>query len=452
MTDKIRIMAMSDPLNAPTGFGRVARELVERLPRDRYEIAYLSRGWVGSRKFDVQPYSASASDEVMAGAFAVAAYDFGPPFILWTLMDPWQTGWISHTEVNTYSTPASAQWLKEHRQRIRWIGHYPVDGEGLRDGPPYWYEQFLNGPDVTVFMSEFGQRITKPLLSTRTSFISHAVDTKLFYPISEESKAKAKEAAGLGGRHVVLCVMANRRRKYWPEVLQAFKIALSRQTDLHLVAVCGDPNGSADDSWSLVEIATTLGLMGEKPRVTFITAVSDKVLARLYQIASQVVLLSAGEGFGLPQLEAHACGLPCTVGRYSASEELMVDEREGVAPRAWTFEGNNVIKRPVYAWPDVADKILFWARNPAYLPIMAARGWQQAQARSWDNILPAWTTLFEQEWTALTSATTPTHTDLMVTPESMEETTEEKAPEGSGEHVGEDGAERAPAGAQAGAD
>lgn len=401
--DKIRVLVISDPINAPTGFARVARELFTRLDKERYEIGYLSRGWVGTRKFPgIQSYSASRDDEVCSGAFPVAAQDFGTPFIVWTLMDPWQTGWLSHTEVNTFATPTVAKWLKDNRQNVRWIGHYPVDGEGMRDGPPYWFEQFLNGPDMTVFMSQFGERLCKSLLSTKTTFISHAVDTKLFYPISPADKAKAKERANLGGRHVVISVMANRRRKYWPELLLAFKTALAKDESLHLIAVCGDPQGESDDTWSLTEIATTLGLLGEHPRVSFITMVDDKVLARLYHISDQAALLSAGEGFGLPQLEAHACGLPCTVGRYSASEELIIDSHEAVEPRAWTFAGNNVIKRPVYAWPDVADKILYWKRNELQRLGMIEKGWAQAQARSWDEIMPKWTALFEEIWKELT--------------------------------------------------
>lgn len=406
MTDKIKVLGLSDPPNTPSGFGRVSRELFTRLHAqhgDRFELGFLSRGWVGSNKYGVQPYSASNNDELCSGAFPIAAIDFGLPFILWTLVDPWQTGWL-HIPKNTYAMPGTTAWIEANREKFRWVGHYPIDGEGVDGGPPFWYDTFLNGPDVTVFISEFGKRVMGDRVKTKTRIITHAVDTSVFFPVSPPDKEAMKEKAHLGGRHVVISVMANRRRKFWPELLLAFRTALRKNPDLHLLAVVGDVHGEADDSWSLADVARALGLLEKgKERVSFVSAVPDKVLARLYQMSDQSVLLSAGEGFGIPQLEAHACGLPCAVGRYSASEELAVDASELVEPRAWTFAGNNVIKRPVYAWPDVADKILGFAMSDARRLGVGAKGYQQGLDRSWDKVLPVWVALFEEVWAELTA-------------------------------------------------
>lgn len=423
----MKIFGMSDPLNASTGFGRVARELFGRLGTlydDKFQLAFLSRGWVGTRKYQgVQTYSASITDDVCSGAFPIAATDFEPPFVLWSLMDPWQTGWLSHPEANTFATRETARWLKENRDKIRWVGHYPIDGVGVNGGPPFWYDAFLNGPDVTVFMSEFGRETMKGILSTRTRVISHAVDTDLFRPVAPEAREEAKEKSGLGGRFVVVSVMANRSRKYWPELLMAFRIALRKNPDLHMLAVCGDPAGVTDESWSLTDVAQSLGLLEKgKERITLVGSVPEHVLARMYQVSDLSVLLSAGEGFGLPQLEAHACGIPCIVGRYSASEELIVADGEGLTPAAWTFAGNNVIKRPVYSIGDVADRILFWSRNNARMGEVARLGLEQATARSWTVILPKWVDLFDEMWGELMAPkeSAPTMTDLMVPPETIE--------------------------------
>jgi hypothetical protein len=108
--DRMRILGLSDPLNAPTGFGRVARELFERLPRD-FRLGYLSRGWVGSGNFaDVTCYSGGDHWGMCQDALPMAVADFvgaGDPFLLWTLLDPWQVGWLSMPETDRHSTPVS---------------------------------------------------------------------------------------------------------------------------------------------------------------------------------------------------------------------------------------------------------------------------------------------------------------------------------------------------------
>jgi glycosyltransferase involved in cell wall biosynthesis len=67
--------------------------------------------------------------------------------------------------------------------------------------------------------------------------------------------------------------------------------------------------------------------LGISDRVVFTGFVSDQELALLYQGASLFVFPSLYEGFGLPVVEALACGAPAIVGRSSSLVELVDDER-----------------------------------------------------------------------------------------------------------------------------
>ena len=67
--------------------------------------------------------------------------------------------------------------------------------------------------------------------------------------------------------------------------------------------------------------------LGISDRVVFAGFVSDEELVLLYQGASLFVFPSLYEGFGLPVVEALACGAPAIVGRNSSLVELMDDER-----------------------------------------------------------------------------------------------------------------------------
>lgn len=447
---RVPIFGLSDPLLAPTGFARVARELFSQIPQDRYRLGYLSRGWVGTSRFPgISCYSDGNRAGMCQEAFPAAAVDFagaGKPFVLWTLLDPWQVGWLSLPEVSPQRRPASTQFLKAYRDRICWIGHFPIDGYGPRDGPARWTERFLNGMDIPVAMSEWGRKICQPLMENgkEIRFISHAVHTDRFFP-GDRDAARAKMQASYAdtiarGLHAlgddapknpdefmrevgdrtfqmddhftILCVMANRSRKYWWDVLRAFRLLLDQVPDARFIGLCGDRTGDQDDSWPLEDCCRDLGFRLDDedllPNVWLIETVNDPAgypqdysLRVLYQAADVSTLLGGGEGFGLPQLEAHACGIPCIVGDYSASTELAVNSRELISPRGYTYTTTNMLKRPVYSPKDLSDRWAWIAKNPSWRKEVGAAGVAQAQERSWPNILPQWTSLFDEAATRL---------------------------------------------------
>jgi hypothetical protein len=67
-----------------------------------------------------------------------------------------------------------------------------------------------------------------------------------------------------------------------------------------------------------------------------------------------------------------------------------------ISPRGFTFVGNNMVKRPIYRWQDLTDKLVFAARYPGWRREVGAAGVEQARARSWERILPAWLDVFAE--------------------------------------------------------
>lgn len=67
-------------------------------------------------------------------------------------------------------------------------------------------------------------------------------------------------------------------------------------------------------------LCATLGLEG---RVTFTGFVPDEDLVALYNAATLLVLPSLAEGFGLPAVEAMACGLPVAASRRGSLPEVL---------------------------------------------------------------------------------------------------------------------------------
>ena len=439
--ERTPILALSDPLNAPTGFGRVARELFTRLPQDRFRLGYLSQ-WVGSRWFPgITTYGHTS--RFAADGLVPAQADFAgnARFVLWTLLDPWMTSWISHPEISSLGTPSTRGFFRGGgRKKFVWVGHFPIDGLGPRHGPARWVEEYVDAMDLPVAMSEWGRRIVQPLVKREMRFVPHAVNDG-FRPMPRAEAREQVELAGfrdmlieravahgLGEGDVVppevalearrrsfrfgdgfaaICVMANRERKYWPEVLRAFALLAEDHPDARLVGVCGDRKGMGDDQWALEEIARELGLRldgeADDPNVWLLEFTQDgpgdepdHSMRLLYCACDAAVLLSGGEGFGLPQLEAHACGIPCVAGDYSASTELAVDRRELIEPAHWRETPGNQVQRPLYRPRDLAQRLKWAAANPDWRKEAGAAGTEQAAAHRWEKILPRWLDVFAE--------------------------------------------------------
>jgi len=86
---------------------------------------------------------------------------------------------------------------------------------------------------------------------------------------------------------------------------------------------------------------------GLRSRVEIYTAVPDEQRHAFYRMADVFLFPSALEGFGMPVLEAMACGLPVVASENSALEELV--------PHAWLAQSVNEFALKVRAFLDDRD-------------------------------------------------------------------------------------------------
>lgn len=113
-----------------------------------------------------------------------------------------------------------------------------------------------------------------------------------------------RRSAGVGDEAYVLWVGSMRshdRRKALDTLLDAVAAAGEDQAPPPLVMA----GATGDESGRIAALAASRGL-----RLTLPGFVDDRVLAALYRGASAVAVPSIMEGFGLPLLEALACGAP----------------------------------------------------------------------------------------------------------------------------------------------
>jgi glycosyltransferase involved in cell wall biosynthesis len=137
---------------------------------------------------------------------------------------------------------------------------------------------------------------------------------EVFFPQAPEKVAAVKKKFALD--NFILCVGETRKYKNMRAMIHAFSKISSPGLKL---AIAGNINRLEKN---LLQLPAELKLA---ERVTFLGRVSDEELASLYSGAVCFVFPSLYEGFGLPVLEAMACGCPVVASRQASIPEVCGD-------------------------------------------------------------------------------------------------------------------------------
>jgi glycosyltransferase involved in cell wall biosynthesis len=121
----------------------------------------------------------------------------------------------------------------------------------------------------------------------------------------------------LPSRSYVLALGSIEPRKNLPRLLEAWARVLPRIPDDTWLVVAGLPGRS--------QVYDRVRIKQIPERVRFIGYAPDEYLPALYSGARAFAYVSLYEGFGLPPLEAMACGTPVITGNATALPEVVGD-------------------------------------------------------------------------------------------------------------------------------
>ena len=194
-----------------------------------------------------------------------------------------------------------------------------------------------------------------------------AVDTERYRPCSDSMKLEEVCRRYALPTDFFLFVGNTKPNKNIGHMLKAY--ALFREkggADIALVIV-GKKEGLSTGAKGLGELMDSLGL---RDRVFFTGFVPDEDLPMLYGVARAFVFPSLYEGFGLPPLEAMACGCPVISSHAASLPEVC---------------GEAVLYVDPYDIHDIAAKLRKFMDTPHLAERLAERGLRQAEIFSWDR-------------------------------------------------------------------
>jgi glycosyltransferase involved in cell wall biosynthesis len=355
---KKRILACSESSLTATGFGNYYKEVLSRLHRTgKYEICELASyqypeeyDAIASVPWKMIPnmpprndqqqrdiYDSDPLNQFGQWKFERACLEFKPD-IVFDIRDP---------------------WMFEHQQRspFRRFFHWAI--MPTVDSIPQdeqWIESFASADGVFTY-TDWGLEVLRQSGNGRIKLISSAppaADYDVFTPVLDK-QAHKRELNIAEDCLIVGTVMRNQRRKLYPDLIEAFAQflktapeALSRRAYLYLhtrwpdigwdiprlikeagisnrvimTYICKNCNGAFP---SFFQGARTY-CRGCKQQTAFLSdsdkGVSREVLAKFINLFDVYVQYSYCEGFGMPMVEAAACGVPVMAVDYSAMEDV----------------------------------------------------------------------------------------------------------------------------------
>lgn len=182
----------------------------------------------------------------------------------------------------------------------------------------------------------------------------------LFCPQPEAIIQAFRQKQGLPDQFI-LHVGTLQPRKNIPTLLKA--LAALHRPDIPLVLVGGR-------GWLYEEIDATIEQLNLQRQIIFAGYVPDEELLLWYNAASLLVFPSVYEGFGMPIIQAMACGTPVIAANNSA-----IPEATGTA--ALLFEP--------YQVNQLADHLQTVLHNPDLSLSLRQQGFQQAGQFSWER-------------------------------------------------------------------
>lgn len=322
------ISIASNTIGSPTGYGQQGLLLAERLIKAGAKISNLSNyGLEGN------------ISTLKVGKHEIPHYPRGFAIYSEDVLGLWHSHFLqSAPNENNAILGLYDVWvwndMKYDGKLLAWT---PLDHVTL---PPA-VAAFLRKPNVTaITMAPHGQRqLTEN--GIESVMIPHVIDSKQYKPTTEIAGKSARDYIGIDDSDFLVSMVAANKanggffhRKAFAENLLAFSIFAKDKPDVKLY-LHTEPS-AVYGGFNLPNLLQAVGV--DLDRVIFPEPVQHRIgypqeaLCGLYTASDVFLACSYGEGFGVPQIEAQACGTRIITSNFAASADL-------ASPDSWLIGG-----------------------------------------------------------------------------------------------------------------
>jgi glycosyltransferase involved in cell wall biosynthesis len=313
-----RVLYLGDSPLATTGFGVVAAQLCAGFVEAGLDVTCLGASDTRETPLPYRLVPVAADDPYGVGLVPALARETDP-----------------HVVFMCHELRLTSTWVRAVREVIP---HIPIVAyRGIPGDPlPDPWVQAVREVDITVAYTEYARRVMERDAGIQAEVLPHGVDHAVFRRLPAGERERIRGLAGWHDRFVVLYVGRNRPNKAHPDLIEAIALLVERGMGdvlCHLQCnpveheVISHPEGGFIlGGWNLKRIVRERGVehavvfpahyrqavrgSPHAGRSDEPTTAAELGLIHLYAAADLYVHPSPVETFGLPLLEAMACGLP----------------------------------------------------------------------------------------------------------------------------------------------
>jgi len=304
----VNILWHSNSPATPSGYGNQTKLFTARLARAGHQVtisAFYGREGSALRNED-GIYELPRAADPYGNDIIQAHRRFVGADIVFSLIDPFVL--------------QSAIWSS-----FPWAAWVPVDSAPMLPQNVV----ALQAARWVIAMSRFGEEQLRAA-GFDPLYVPHGIETAVYKPIEREAaRAAFEQFTGrvVGDHFLVMSVAANKgnpSRKNFAAMLEAFAQFATTHPDALLYL-----HTEASGMWQgepILQMAQSYGVADKlivAPQYPLVCGlVGGELMNQLYNAADTFMLLSRGEGFGIPLVEAQSAGCPVIVTDFSASREL----------------------------------------------------------------------------------------------------------------------------------
>jgi len=319
--ESIRVGVISDSPRLTSGFGVVTKMVVEGLLKTGFPVSCLGMYDIDAVRDEVLPYRLwNTSPHEPSGLQSLVQFIRGEkPSVLYINYDLGNILAIFRT-------------LQSHGINIPPICYVPIEGEPLLPIYLDTIRAVYQRGGVPIVYTEWGKQVVEAQDGPKVKAVLHGSDHAPFMPMTKEPRLEMRRLLGWTGKFVVMFAGRNKSSKGFDRIIEAADILRNENVLFYLHT--NPDEQSPLQPWPLRDMIKIRGLNnivfppdlveqfsgpkyneGRKVKADDFPNSQTAYLAATsmierYQVSDTYVDASYREGFGLPPLEAMACGVP----------------------------------------------------------------------------------------------------------------------------------------------